>query len=202
MYNTYLYFYLYFFIINITFTTHCLYVSRNYANCKISTISRKLCSPFAQHFFSEMHVGDVSDAVQFVFVESSSNRLSARIFQKIRAVLVCCTLIILNTSFNSCNLYQKLSWIYSRVPNHSLCITRVWQFLRDCKRWLRVYRRSKVNQTYTNSLMFARIVIWYETRQDIEPFVISIVRTLFSHVVLQRSVERSTEAFIIIEYVE
>jgi len=41
-----------------------------------------LIPPFAQHLFNEIYVG-VSDAMQFVFVESSSNKLSAKIFQKI-----------------------------------------------------------------------------------------------------------------------
>ena len=38
-----------------------------------------LVPPLAQHLFNEMHVG-VSDAMQFVYVESSNNKLSARIF--------------------------------------------------------------------------------------------------------------------------
>ena len=44
-----------------------------------SQLSRK--PSFAQYLFNEMHIG-ISDqfAVQFVFIESSSNRLSARIF--------------------------------------------------------------------------------------------------------------------------
>ena len=63
---------IYIFVINISFATNCLYVSTNCVNCQIPIISRKLLS-LAQHLFNEMHVR-VSDAVQFVFVESFSNR--------------------------------------------------------------------------------------------------------------------------------
>ena len=79
---------IYIFIINISFTTHCLYVS---TNCQILTISHNLVPPLAQHLFNEIYV-EVSDLMQFVFVKSSSNRLSARIFQKIRHS-ISCTLI-------------------------------------------------------------------------------------------------------------
>jgi len=68
---------IYIFILNISFTTHCLYVSTNYENCQIPTIHVNFAPLLAQHLFYEMYV-KISDAMQFI--ESFCNRFSARIF--------------------------------------------------------------------------------------------------------------------------
>ena len=79
MYNMYLYF----FIINISFTT--LYV---HELCELSNLNYLMytLSRFLHSTFSTKCVG-ISDAVQFVFVDFSSDRLSARIFRRRRMSL-------------------------------------------------------------------------------------------------------------------
>jgi len=86
--------------------------------CELSNPNHFLVLPLAQHLFNEMHIGT---AVQFIFVESSNNRFSAKIFQKIRHWISLLHFdnfkhhhVLSNSAYN---LYQKLSWICSRVPN-------------------------------------------------------------------------------------
>jgi len=80
MYNMYLYF----FIINISFTT--LYVHELCELSNLNYLMYTLISFLAQYFLHKMHVG-INDAMQFVFVDFSSDRFSARISRRRRMSL-------------------------------------------------------------------------------------------------------------------
>ena len=105
IYNTYLYF----FIIDISFTTHCLYVFTNCVNCQILTISSKPRSRSCAILFQQ-------DRGQRYCAYSNPPAIGSLRESSRRYVigLICCTLIILNTSFNSvCNLYQRLEFAHT-----------------------------------------------------------------------------------------